>query len=274
MPCRRVRLRRVSTHRGPGATYSVARAVLRPALRVVSRRAWQGRQNVPQQGGCVVVSNHVSHADPLTVADFLDDAGRYPRFLGKAELFDLPVLGGMLHAAGQIPVQRESEHAGSALAAAVDAVRRGECVVIYPEGTLTRDPNLWPMVGKTGAARVWWDTRCPVIPVAQWGPQDLLAPYGRVLRVWRRPVIHVLAGEPLQLPTDEPPSFRLLTSSIMTSLGRLLATLRDTAAPTSVFDPRASDLPRTGNPRKNHQGPRATGSAGGAGTAGTDGGRT
>lgn len=215
-----------------------------------------------------MVSNHVSHADPLTVADFLDDAGRYPRFLGKAELFDVPVLGGLLRAAGQIPVQRESEHAGSALAAAVDAVRRGECVVIYPEGTLTRDEDLWPMVGKTGAARVWWETRCPVVPVAQWGPQELLAPYGRVPRVWRRPVIRVLAGEPLQLPLDEPPSFRVLTSSMMTSLSRLVATLRDAEAPTSVFDPRASDLPRTGNPRKNHQQPR------GMGPGGTDGGRT
>jgi hypothetical protein len=80
-------------------------------------------------------------------------------------------------------------------------------------------------------------------------------------------VIRVLAGEPLHLSTDEPPSFRDLTASIMSSLSRLLATLRDVEAPTSVFDPRASDLPRTGNPRKNHQTPRATGSAG------TDGGR-
>ncbi len=223
-----------------------------------------------------MVSNHVSHVDPLTVADFLDDAGRHPRFLGKAELFDVPVLGGLLHAAGQIPVQRESEHAGSALAAAVDAVRRGECVVIYPEGTLTRDAELWPMVGKTGAARVWWETRCPVIPVAQWGPQDLLAPYGRVPRVWRRPVIRVLAGEPLKLPApqhpkDGPPSFRALTLAIMTELSRLLASLRDEPAPTSVFDPRASDLPRTGNPRKNHQQSRATGTNQTRSTGGPDG---
>jgi 1-acyl-sn-glycerol-3-phosphate acyltransferase len=134
------------------------------------------------------------------------------------------------------------------------------------------------MVGKTGAARVWWETRCPVIPVAQWGPQDLLAPYGRVPRVWRRPVIRVLAGEPLQLPTplhptDGPPNFRVLTLAIMTELSRLLATLRDEQAPTSVFDPRASDLPRTGNPRKNHQQPRATGTNQTKSTGGPDGGR-
>jgi 1-acyl-sn-glycerol-3-phosphate acyltransferase len=236
---------------GPGATYSVARAILRPALRAASRRAWSGQEHLPATGGCVVVSNHVSHSDPLTIADFVDDAGRRPRFLGKAELFDVPVLGGLLHAAGQIPVQRESEHAGSALAAAVDAVRRGECVVIYPEGTLTRDPDLWPMLGKTGAARVWWQTRCPVVPVAQWGPEELLAPYGRVPRVWRRPLIRVLAGQPLELSVADPPDFRALTTSIMNALSGLLADLRHDVAPTSLFDPRASDLPRTGNPRKN-----------------------
>lgn len=198
-----------------------------------------------------MVSNHLSHADPLPLADYLDAAGRYPRFLGKAELFDVPVLGRLLRNVGQIPVQRESEHAGAALSAAVAAVRAGECVVVYPEGTLTRDPELWPMVGKTGAARIWWQTRCPVIPVAQWGPHELLAPYGRVPRVWRRPVMRVAAGPALTLPTEEPPHYQHITGEIMASLSTLLAAVRGDSAPTSVFDPRASHLPRTGNPRKN-----------------------
>ena len=55
--------------------------------------------------------------------------------------------------------------------AAVAAVRKGECVVVYPEGTLTRDPAQWPMTGKSGAARIALETGCPVIPVGQWGPQ-------------------------------------------------------------------------------------------------------
>lgn len=236
---------------GAGVTYTAARAVLRPTLRATSRHQWTGQAHVPRQGGCVVVSNHLSHADPLPLADFLDAAGRYPRFLGKAELFDVRVVGRLLRNVGQIPVQRESEHAGAALSAAVDAVRAGECVVVYPEGTLTRDPELWPMVGKTGAARIWWQTRCPVIPVAQWGPHELLAPYGRVPQVWRRPILRVAAGAALTLPTDEPPDYRQLTGEIMASLSELLASLRGASAPTSVFDPRASDLPLTGNPRKN-----------------------
>jgi 1-acyl-sn-glycerol-3-phosphate acyltransferase len=244
----------VAVDGSPGVTYSVARAILRPSLRAVSRRSWRGQENIPRSGGCVVVSNHLSHADPIPLADFLDDAGRPPRFLGKAELFDVRVLGSLLRDAGQIPVQRESEHAGAALAAAVDAVRRGECVVIYPEGTLTRDPRLWPMVGKTGAARVWWQTRCPVVPVAQWGPHELLAPYGRVPKLWRRPVMRVAAGAPLSLPEHNPPDYRQLTALIMDSLTELVGSLRGEDPPTSVVDPRASDLPRTGNPRKNRSG--------------------
>ena len=237
--------------RGPGVTYRAARVVLRSALRATSRREWLGQDHIPRQGGCVVVSNHLSHADPLPLADFLDAAGRFPRFLGKAELFDVHVMGRLLRNVGQIPVQRESEHAGAALSAAVEAVRAGECVVVYPEGTLTRDPDLWPMVGKTGAARIWWQTRCPVVPVAQWGPHELLAPYGHVPRVWRRPVMKVAAGRPLTLPTAEPPQYQHLTSEIMAALSALLASARGVNAPTSIFDPRASDLPRTGNPGKN-----------------------
>lgn len=239
---------------GPGATYSLARAILRPALRIASRRQWSGQEHLPATGGCLVVSNHLSHADPLTIADFVDAAGRQPRFLGKAELFDVPVLGAMLHAAGQIPVQRETEHAGAALAAAVAAVQRGECVVIYPEGTLTGDPQLWPMLGKTGAARVWWQTRCPLVPVAQWGPEKLLGPGPQVPRVWRRPLVQVLAGPPLELSGPEPPDYRSLTASIMAAVTNLLGVLRNEGPPTSPFNPRASDQPRTRPPRDNQQG--------------------
>ncbi|GAA4952343.1 hypothetical protein GCM10023238_18410 [Streptomyces heliomycini] len=80
---------------------------------------------------------------------------------------------------GQIPVYRESTDALSAFRPAIDAVERGECVAFYPEGTLTRDPDGWPMTGKTGAARVALQTKCPVIPVAQWGANELLPPYAR-----------------------------------------------------------------------------------------------
>lgn len=230
-------------------------------MRVVSRHQWQGAEHLPAAGGFIVVANHLSHADPLPVADFLDANGRVPRFLGKAELFDVPVLGPLLRSAGQIPVHRETQKAGAALASAVEAVRRGECVVVYPEGTLTRDDSLWPMTGKTGAARIWWETGCPVVPVAQWGSHELLAPYGRVPHVWKRPVIQVRAGPAVQLSRDEgsaaSPDFPALTAQIMAALTVVLAEIRGVAPPDEPLDPRTSGLPRTGDPRKNRGDRRA-----------------
>lgn len=238
----------------PGTAYSFARVVLRPVLRSATERQWQGLEHIPREGGCVIVANHVSHSDPIPIGDFIDTAGRRPRFLGKAELFDAPVLGLILRSAGQIPVQRESAQAGAALAAAVDEVRQGHCVVIYPEGTITRDPHLWPMAGKTGAARVWWETRCPVIPVAQWGPQDLLAPYSKVPRLWPRAVMRMKAGPPLDLPVTSPPDFRALTARIMATITALLGELRGEQPPASRLDPHRSHLPRTGNPGRRDEG--------------------
>ena len=74
-------------------------------------------------------------------------------------------------------MQRQSAQSADALLAAVEAVGQGRAVVIYPEGTITRDPDLWPMAGKTGAARIALRTGCPVIPIGQWGAQELM--YGR-----------------------------------------------------------------------------------------------
>jgi 1-acyl-sn-glycerol-3-phosphate acyltransferase len=225
-------------------------------VRVAAGRQWQGQEHLPTTGGFVVVANHLSHSDPVPISDFIDSAGRRPRFLGKAELFDVPVLGRLLHSAGQIPVQRETVQAGAALAAAVAGVEAGHCVVIYPEGTLTRDSDLWPMVGKTGAARVWWETRCPVVPVAQWGSHDLLAPYRKVPRLWPRPVIRIKAGPALELSSEDPPDFRALTAQIMSALTNLLGELRGQAPPATAFDPHQSHLPRTGNPLRRQEGSR------------------
>ena len=229
----------------PGPAYSFARMVLRPALRATTGRQWQGLEHVPPEGGCVIVANHVSLSDPISISDFIDSASRRPRFLGKAQLFDTPVLGTLLHSAGQIPVQRETAQAGVALAAAVNGVRQGHCVVIYPEGTLTRDPDLWPMVGKTGAARVWWQTRCPVIPVAQWGPQELLAPHRKLPRIWPRPVMRVKAAPALELPGSSPPDFRAITAVIMGAITTLVGELRGQAPPSSILEAQGSDLPRS-----------------------------
>ena len=244
-----------SRPRSIGFWYRLAVVILRPLLMVLTRRDWRGAENLPAEGGFVVATNHVSHVDPLTFAHFLYDNGKLPRFLGKEGLFRLFFVGQVLRGAKQIPVYRESADASRAFSAAVAAVRAGECVGIYPEATLTRDPDLWPMVGKTGAARVALETGAPVIPIAQWGPQQLLPPYAKKPHLLPRPTMHVWAGPPVDLDDvrDRPVDAVLLrevTERIMAAITSLLEEIRQEEAPAVRYDPRAEGLPVTGNPRR------------------------
>jgi 1-acyl-sn-glycerol-3-phosphate acyltransferase len=253
-----------------GWAMALCASVLRPLLMSLTKRDWRGGDNIPSDGGCVLVVNHVSEFDPVPYGHFVYDHGRLPRFLGKAEVFAVPVLGGILRSAGQIPVYRKSADAAKAFSAAVDAVRRGEAVVVYPEGTISRDPGLWPMVGKTGAARIAMTTGCPVIPCAQWGPQDILAPYARRPHVFPRKVMHMTAGPPVDLSdlvadgiTNE--SLHVATARIMAAITALLEDIRGESAPVERFDPLAAGVADIGNPNdpRNKNLPR-----GGAGSEG------
>src|SRR5690606_26072419 len=127
------------------------------------------------------------------------DNGRPPRYLAKEAVFRVPVVGRIIKGAGQIPVYRETVDAARSVRDAVAAVEAGECVVVYPEGTITRDPELWPMTGKTGAARIALTTGAPVIPLGMWGAQDVMPPYRARLRLLPRKTMRVIAGEPVDL---------------------------------------------------------------------------
>jgi 1-acyl-sn-glycerol-3-phosphate acyltransferase len=181
-------------------TYRLAVAVLRPPLRWLTSQDWSGAEHLPSQGGFIVAVNHLSEIDPFTVAHFLVDNGCPPMFLAKSSLFDIPVFGRALRPLGQVPVYRNSRRAGEALAEAEEAVAQGKCVVIMPEGTLTREPSLWPMRGRTGVGRLALATRAPVIPVGQWGPQHLLAPYARrPTGLFSRHTMRIKAGPAVDL---------------------------------------------------------------------------
>jgi 1-acyl-sn-glycerol-3-phosphate acyltransferase len=234
--------------------YRLAIRLLRPLFMVLTRRDWSGSENLPTEGGWVVVTNHNSHLDPLFFAHYMVDHGRSPRFLGKIEVFNVPVVGAVLRSADQIPVHRESGQAVDAYRSAVAAVRAGKCVAIYPEGTLTRDPGLWPMRGKTGAARVALETRCPVVPVAHWGAQDVLGPYAKVPHLVPRRTVHVRAGAPVPLEdlygrpiTSE--VLREATDRIMAGITGVLEELRGEKAPPERFDPRSHGLTSIGRPK-------------------------
>jgi 1-acyl-sn-glycerol-3-phosphate acyltransferase len=221
----------------------------------LTRRDWRGAEYLPSTGGFVVCPNHISHFDPFAFAHFLYDNGHPPFFLAKSEVFEIPVVGRLLTSAEQIPVHRGTTEAAKAFSAAVAAVRDGKCVPIFPEGTLTREPHLWPMTGRTGAARVALTTRCPVIPVAQWGPQEVLAPYARTPHLFPPKTMRILAGPPVDLSDlfDSPLDALTLkeaTVRIMDAITRQVETLRGDQAPAIRFDARSAGVAETGNPNK------------------------
>ncbi len=243
--------RKVREHRGWAFGFCVA--VVEPLVVLLTKRRWSGGENIPASGGCVLVANHISHLDPLTFGHFVYAWGRIVRFLAKAEVFDVPFVGRIVRSAGQIPVQRLTSEASQSFTAAVEAVAAGRCVVVYPEGTLTRDPDLWPMTGKTGAARIALASGAPVIPVAQWGANHILAPYARRPRLLPRRTITMKAGPPVdlddlrELPLT-PEVLRRATARIMDDITALLEDVRGEKAPAVRFDPRTAGVRQIGNP--------------------------
>jgi 1-acyl-sn-glycerol-3-phosphate acyltransferase len=228
-----------------GATYRFAVATLKPPMTVLTRRDWRGREWLsryyPPTDGIVVVSNHLSWFDALPLAHVLWNSGRPPRFLAKQAVFDVPVMGRLITNTGQIPVLRETRNAADAVRAAVDAVDAGESVVIYPEGTITRDPSMWPMTGKTGAARIALLSGAPVIPIAQWGPQEVMGPYVKEFKVLPRKVMHMRVGPPVALDDlrGEEPSAEVLaeaTDRIMDAITQELEKIRGVPAPAQRLD--------------------------------------
>lgn len=248
-----MRVRKLRQKRG--WAFGVGVPIVKSMHFALTSRTWIDGEKVPETGGCIVVFNHISHMDPLLSAHFLYDHGRLPRYLAKSGLFRTRALGGFLGSAGQIPVERLSRTAVGAYDAAVAAVRAGECVAVYPEGTLTRDPDLWPMTGKSGAARIALETGCPVIPVAQWGAQELLAPYAKKPDLFPRKRIVMRAGDPVDLSdlVAKPRTAEVIhqaTERIMVAITRLVEDLRGEKAPVERFDPRKMGVRQVGNPNK------------------------
>src|SRR5579862_310522 len=174
--------------------YSVAKGVFWPWLRWGLQWTIEGEQNIPTSGPVVLASNHISYLDPLTLAWVADRRGRHVRYLAKAELFDKPALGPLLRAAHQIPVRRGRADAADALAAAVDTLRRGECLGVFPEGTISED--LEPMVAKSGTARLTREARVAITPVGLWGTHRILTKGRRPHWQWGIEQVAVV-GEPI-----------------------------------------------------------------------------
>ncbi len=231
--------------------------IARPLLAMTTRYDVSGLDHVPADGGFIATPNHISYFDPFPWTHVLYNRGIAPVFLAKSELFRNKALGSFLRSTGQVPVYRESARAADVLVDAVRALDDGRCVAIYPEGTLTRDPDLWPMRGKTGAARLALASRRPVIPIAQWGQQEVLAPYGHVPRLipGARKTVRVRFGPAVDLsdlypePDEHVTTVTVVeaTDRIMRAITRQLEHLRGERAPGQRMDPKAHGLPTTGN---------------------------
>ncbi|MFI5927427.1 lysophospholipid acyltransferase family protein [Micromonospora sp. NPDC051543] len=210
--------------------------LVKPVMTVWTRRTWRGQEHLAGDAGVIIVPNHISHADPLVSAHFVYDSGRWPQFLGKASVFRVPVVGWILHRCRQIPVERGSVEAVRSLDALVAALDEGGAVVIYPEGTTTRQPELWPMKAKTGAARLALATGAPVVPVVMWGPERIFDPRTSRLNPRPRIPVTVVAGAPVDLsrwadasPTRE--TLEEMTDAIMLRLRDMLAEIRGGTPP-------------------------------------------
>lgn len=222
--------------------WRVIAALVIPLLLLLARYRFRHPERIPASGAFVLVANHYSNFDPLVTAYALWKHGRVPRFLAKAGLFRVPVLGALLRFTGQIPVERQGRGGPDPLAAASRLVDDGLAVIVYPEGTLTRDPGLWPMRGKLGAARLALEHGVPVIPAAHWGAQAVLPRYSKRLSLFPRKDIEVIVGEPIDLSrwagrAGDAAALVEATDEIMRRITALAEELRGETAPAERWDP-------------------------------------
>ncbi|MEO7006745.1 MAG: lysophospholipid acyltransferase family protein [Terrimesophilobacter sp.] len=207
---------------------------------------------LPATGPFVLAPNHYSEIDPLVIGVVMWKLGRMPRYLTKASLFTVPVLGWFLRKTGQIPVERGGATRGNGpLDEAERLAEQGFGVIIYPEGSLTRDPELWPMRGKTGAVRMALEANVPLIPVASWGAQLILPRYSKHISFFPRKSVAVKYGDPVDLSAFrgrnlDAASLADATALLMNDLTALVEDLRGAKAPALRWDPNQHDQRETG----------------------------
>lgn len=216
--------------------------IVYPVAGLLFRIRWRHLERIPDPstGGVIIAVNHLSQIDTFLMARLVWQSGRVPRFMVKAGVFGLPVIGRILRGAGQIPVHRGTVDAAASLRDAVAALERGEAIVIYPEGTTTKDPQHWPMLAKTGIARlVLLSPKTPVVPIGQWGAQRDGWSFRRLVR---RRLAEAAVGEPIDLSRfrDTEPSattLRDITDTIMCAVRAEVAEIRGVPAPTEFAKP-------------------------------------
>lgn len=217
----------------------------------MAKQTYRGGDKLPATGPVLLVMNHVSHLDPPTDAVFVHRHRRVPRFMAKDSLFRIPVFGRILAGSGGIPVYRGSSTARDSLKAAHQALGEGKLVLIYPEGTITKDPDAWPMRSRTGVARLALENDVPVLPAARWGTNHIWDGYTKKFRPFPRKHVWTVVGDPVDLSPyrGKPLTNQLLrevTDLLMHRVRDLLVDIRQEPAPAEFFVPggaRAGEAP-------------------------------
>lgn len=219
-------------------SYRLLLRIVRVVLKLTTRREHVGLANIPK-GSVIVVGNHISMADAFVLTTAVAKGGRRARMLATAGVFKIPVLGLLLKRFGFVPVQRRSATAAAALQPALQALADGECVGLYPEGEITRHPDMWPARAKSGVVRLALASGAPIVPVVQWGTHRVVGAEGTRSLWWTfpalRPRIEVVAGRPFHLherlgvEVGAEPDAELLKAGadlVMDEICTLLETLR------------------------------------------------
>ncbi|MDN5899388.1 MAG: 1-acyl-sn-glycerol-3-phosphate acyltransferase [Brachybacterium sp.] len=244
--------------RRAGAVVGLAQLPLRPLFTLLARPRWDGVDRLPTTGAMIACGNHLSAYDAFGYGHLLQAAGIAPRFLAKESLFRIPVLGALLRGARQIPVHRGTSRGGDALDDARAALGRGELIMVFPEGTYTRDPELWPMQARLGTARLALETGAPLLPIASWGGRALW-PVGSPLprpRPGRH--VQVLVGEPFAVSLQEGETSQQaalrVSEELMARIAALLGQLRGQEPPSVLHDGRRDvHRPEMGEPQRGYR---------------------
>jgi 1-acyl-sn-glycerol-3-phosphate acyltransferase len=241
----------VSERSKPGIFWIFA-TIAAPIVGIMVRYHFHDREKMPKDGAIVIAPNHFTNIDPIVVGVGMWHLGRNPRFMAKASILRIPVLGWLLRQSGQIPVERGgSTKSAQSLRAAKELVSRGRAIIVYPEGSLTRDPHMWPMRGKSGAVRLALEQGIPIIPVAHWGTQAVMARYSKKINFFPRHDVHIKVGDAVDLsefmnrPRDAS-TLAAATTKVMDAITALLEDLRNEKAPDKRWDPSEHNQSETG----------------------------
>lgn len=179
---------------GPAGVWAVSIRVLDLGVRLLGPVRVRGQEHLPSSGGALLAANHVSAVDPVVLLVVGHRCGRKVRFLGVQELHDRRLLGWFVRAGRHIPVVQGSA-SRAPLLAAEQALRAGELVLVYPEGTIPRDGEQTPAKGGVGLLAL--RAGVPVVPLRSRG---LERDQVRRWRPWRRLQLSVTVGPPVDLP--------------------------------------------------------------------------